>query len=302
MKKILYYLTTAITMMTIVITISCKRDNPDYEPKQMILTLKDPDVVHIEMSGSGSVTIDWGDNSAIETHQFSKGYSEFGRNYSGVSTCTITITGVSIEGLVCSKIQLTDLDVSENTCLVGLFCSHNLLNNIDVSKNTNLESLSCNHNMLTNLDVSKNAKLTTLWCHENWLESLNVDKNIALTKLHCNNNRLTIMDISKNLLLRELYCSDNYLTDLVVNNNVALRELDCSRNQLERLDMTNNKALSELRCRRNHLDADALDKLFLTLHDNIISGGKTIYIFDNPGTTGCNTGLAKAKGWEVNLR
>ena len=304
MKNVLYYLTTAIVMMTIFITSSCNRENGDdynlvNESKQMTLTLKGLYAVNIEMAGSDSVTIDWGDNSAIEKHQFAVGYSKFGHSYSDASNRTIIITGKNIEGLMCAKIQLTGLDVSENTRLTSLYCNHNLLNDIDVSKNTELESFSCNHNMLTSLDVSKNTKLTTLWCHENLLESLDVNKNIALTKLHCDNNRLTIIDMSKNLLLRELYCNVNYLTDLVVNNKAALRELDCSSNRLERLDMANNNALNVLRCSRNQMNADALDKLFLTLDNNAILGGKTIYIFGNPGTSDCNIELAEVRGWEV---
>ena len=323
MKNILYYLTAVIVMITIVITNSCKRENdnnPIGEPKQMTLTLTDPYIVAIEMSGSDTVTIDWGDNSVIEKHQFSTDYSEFEHRYYSVSSCTITITGKNIEGLVCAKIQLSDLDVSENTKLLSLYCDHNLLTEIDVSKNTKLESLSCNHNLLTSLDVSKNTKLTTLWCHENLLENLDVTKNIALTKLLCGHNRLAILDMSKNLLLRELYCNNNYLTDLNANSNIALRELncngnqltnieltgknalikmDCRNNRLEKLDMTNNNVLSELYCGFNRMDANSLDKLFITLHNNIISDGKTIYIYDNPGIYYCNTELAEQRGWQV---
>ena len=250
----LYYKIVVIVLA--VVFTSCQREKdviPDMKLKQMIMSLKASGTVEIAMAGNGSATIDWGDNSEIKTHQFSSGYSFFEHEYSDSFDCIITITGVCIEGLICNKINLNSLDVSDNIALVSLFCDHNLLADLNVSKNIALTSLSCDHNKLKTLDLSKNSKLTTLWCHENLLEVLEVVNNKALTKLNCGYNRLTKLDVSKNLLLRELYCDGNKLENLDVNNNAFIRELDCSDNLLKNLVVSNISALILLNCSWNEL-------------------------------------------------
>ena len=124
---------------------------------------------------------------------------------------TVTITGDVIYFL-CSKDQLTALDVSRNAALTWLDCGSNQLTTLDVSKNTALIILECYNNQLTALDVSKNTALTELDCHNNQLTALDASKNIALTKLDCDNNQLTALDVSKNTTaLTRIYCSGNQI-------------------------------------------------------------------------------------------
>ena len=72
------------------------------------------------------------------------------------------------------SLNLTTLDVSNNTALTSLNCWGNQLTNLDVSQNTDLTDLDCAHNYLTNLDVSQNTALTFLSCNYNQLTSLDV--------------------------------------------------------------------------------------------------------------------------------
>ena len=81
---------------------------------------------------------------------------------------TMTIYG-NLIGFDCSKngVNLTALNVSNNTQLTRLICSINQLTALDVSNNTQLTGVWCGDNNLSNLDVSHNTQLTELYCHGN---------------------------------------------------------------------------------------------------------------------------------------
>jgi Leucine-rich repeat (LRR) protein len=225
----------------------------------------------------------------------------------------------ALTDLSCSRNQLTSLDVSKNNALEGLQCNNNLLTIVDLSNNTALRSLSCDNNQLTSLDVSKNNALEGLQCNNNPLTSLDVSNNTALTFLSCDNNQLTSLDVSKNNALEMLQCNNNPLTSLDVSNNTALTFLSCFRNQLRSLDVSknnalemlqcdnnqltnlnvsNNTALRSLSCDNNQLTSAELDALFGTLNSSTI-WGKTISIYNNPGTSSCNRCIATNKGWTL---
>jgi hypothetical protein len=148
-----------------------------------------------------------------------------------------------------------------------------------------------------------------LWCFENQLTALDVSKNSALTHLYCWNNQLTALDVSKNNRLEQLWCHNNQLAKLDVSGATALATMSCTGNLLTYLNVSNNPSLAYLSCANNLLSANALDALFSTLNDNIITGsiitannrGKTIFIARNPGADSCNKYTAVDKGWNVNL-
>ena len=167
---------------------------------------------------------------------------------------TVTITG-DVTYFLCSKNQLTALDVSNDTALTWLDCSGNQLTALDVSKNTALTTLDCYHNQLTALDVSKNTALTNLDCSNNQLTALDVSKNTALTTLTCFKNQLTTLDVPQHTALEKLDCYNNQLTTLDVSQNTALTMLSCNNNQLKVLDVSQNIALTELFCSGNQLTA-----------------------------------------------
>ncbi|MBE6289300.1 MAG: hypothetical protein E7100_03580 [Bacteroidaceae bacterium] len=131
----------------------------------------------------------------------------------------------NLEYLDCSSINISSLDISNNTALTGLRCEGNLLTSLDVSNNTALKELICYENQLTSLDLSKNTELTNLRCDDNQLTSLDLTNNTALTELICVSNQLTSLDLTKNTKLIELKCTSNWLTNLDISNN---NQIDCS--------------------------------------------------------------------------
>jgi hypothetical protein len=100
-----------------------------------------------------------------------------------------------------------------------------------------------------------------------------------------------------NTLLTSLYCNNNSLTELNVSENTLLTNLQCQYNQLSALDVSDNTALTNLRVQSNQFTNTALDALFNTLRTG--GSGKTIYIWNNPGTAACNQSIATGRGWTV---
>ena len=84
-------------------------------------------------------------------------------NISGLTSLTVNnenvsdLTGIedftSLTYLQCTYLQLTSLDVSNNTALIYLHCFNNNLSSLDVSNNTDLIHLNCRNNDLTSLDI-----------------------------------------------------------------------------------------------------------------------------------------------------
>ncbi len=168
-----------------------------------------------------------------------------------------------LEYLLCSG-NLTQLDLSNNPELKDLICSNNSLSHLDVSNNTKLSELYCMKNNLTQLDLSNNPELTSLRCSDNSLSNLDVSNNTKLKYLYCNRNNLTQLNISNNPELKDLICSNNSLSHIDVSNNTKLSELDCGNNNLTQLDLSNNPELKDLKCPNNslsHLDVSNNTKL-----------------------------------------
>ena len=93
----------------------------------------------------------------------------------------------------CYSIQLTSLDVSNNTALTDLRCNSNQLASLDLSNNTALTTLWCYQNQLASLDLSNNTALTTLWCYQNQLASLDLRNG--------NNQNFLSFNVTSNLNL-----------------------------------------------------------------------------------------------------
>ena len=137
------------------------------------------DYVTISLSGTGKVTIDWGDCSKLETRMLLRRPREFSHSYPYSCKRTIKIAGRKVTKLTCLGLELTDLDVSKNTALKELDCSASIADNHYVEPR---------YNYLKNLDVSKNIALIKLDCSNNPLSSLDVSKNTALKDLNGKNN------------------------------------------------------------------------------------------------------------------
>ena len=221
--------------------------------------------------------------------------------------------------LVCSRNELTELDLSKNTAMTWLECYGNHLTRLDLSKNTELTYLDCQSNELTALNLSGCIKLTELNCSNNQLTTLNVSGcsglkmlkgsyNLltelyvsgctSLTTIWVFNNQLPVLDVSDSNLLSMLNCEDNQLTQLDVSKNTILTELRCSNNQLTSLDLSKNKMLETLRTYHNPLNGEAMNALIESLP--IVSSGGWCCILsedEEDVVTIAQVVAAKAKGW-----
>ena len=104
---------------------SCTVTVAPQPPQPITMTTSKSGLVSLGVMGSGSVTVDWGDGSAVETKTVSSSSTVFERNYSSASLRTITLSGGSITNLFCHFNDLTSLDVSSATSLIALFCYNN---------------------------------------------------------------------------------------------------------------------------------------------------------------------------------
>jgi Leucine-rich repeat (LRR) protein len=155
--------------------------------------------------------------------------------------------------LDCIDNQLTSLDISQNTLLTTLDCQINQLASLDVSNNALLTNLSCSGNNISNLDLSQNPELINLSCSDNQLTSLDLSQNSELKFLDCNINQLSSLDLSQNPLLTNINCYNNQLTNLDISQNLDLIFLYCQDNLLSSLDVSSNNVLSQLSCEDNQL-------------------------------------------------
>ena len=216
----------------------------------------------IQLAGTGTATIDWGDGSEIETRELLPCEEDWNKEtalqhrYPDWSPYNMTITGENITHLDCGRNHyVVKLDVSKNTALKVLLCGNNRIRGLDVSQNTALTRLDCSNNRLKALDVSLLTALENLNCSGNELTVLDVSLHTALEELNCGCNPLTTLDVSRNALLTKLECYFNPLKSLDVSRNAALTHLECWHCQLTTLNVSQNTALEKLKCSSNPLTA-----------------------------------------------
>lgn len=227
------------------------------EEPQIIMSSDKKGTVKIELAGSGTATIDWGDNSDVQTVTLSEKRSPITHGYIDKTIRTITIWGESITEFSCEICEIKTLDVSNNPTLTFLHCGDNpQLNKIDISKNVALKYLDCYNSGLTYLDVSNNIDLQKLYCYGNRITQLDVNNNTKLTHLICSANYIAYLDVSNNLELQSLNCRSNELTCLDVSNNVDLQHLECNNRGLTHVDVSKNIKLKSLVCSGNMKSID----------------------------------------------
>jgi Leucine-rich repeat (LRR) protein len=161
------------------------------------------------------------------------------------------LTGIEnftyLESLVCTKNNLTNLNLSANTALKHLECSVNTLTSLNLSSNTNLNFLTCTLCGLTSLDLSANTALTYLDCSSNPLGTLNLTANTALTDITCKSDGLTTLTLGSKPALINLDCSSNSLTTLDLANCSAIEKFTCSSNPLGTFTQV-NPTLKQIVC------------------------------------------------------
>jgi len=302
MKKAIITLSLLLALPVAVLRAQTENSSEVVAKPQIAMSSDKKGTVRIELAGSGTASIEWGDGSEIETVTLSKTRSPKTHNYSDNVIRDITIFGENITEFKGNLCELTSLDVSKNVKLKYLSCFGNRLTYLDVSNNVELEHLLCEANSLTHLDVSNNTKLTHLACSANDIIRLDVSKNIELQHLNCCSNALTHLDVSKNVKLKCLECCHDALTYLDVSKNPMLERLICEGTRLKRLDVSENVNLKDLICANSKLSASALNALFESLPVNDTWEERVIIMGGNPGTKKCKASIAEKKGWTVDYQ
>ena len=205
--------------------------NPPTPQGTAILTL-DPNKLTIRVMAKTEDGSDIAVEGCNETTLRSDKYTEL------QAKGTVVILKGKITELICSRNQLTALNVQGLTALQGLHCSYNQLTALDVSGCTTLKELYCQNNRLTSLNVQGLTALHALDCNNNELHELGVQGLTSLQYLGCNWNKLTALNVQDLTALRELSCESNQLSALNVQGLTALRKFYCYGNQLNAKWMT----------------------------------------------------------------
>ena len=175
--------------------------------KQMFATVQFASDVTVEFSlwGTGTMTIDWGDGTDIETHQLASyeeyaqgtGNISFKHTFYGASTCTVQLTAANIVHFGARFAHLISLDVSDNSALQDLDLYYNNITNLTLGANPSLLNISCEANPLTSLDVSKVTSLRYFSCSNNQLSELDLSKNINLEQIWCRRNQFSVEALNR---------------------------------------------------------------------------------------------------------
>jgi hypothetical protein len=230
-----------LLMLSVVVSFSCKNDQPNSLPPNTNSFFEIPDAnfekylveANIDKDGTINGKMAKADTKGVEAIDVETKNGMNIKSLVGIEYFT------DLTYLNCSNNQLTSLDISENLNLWGIYCSENQLTNLDVSKNMNLGVLLCDGNQLSNLDVSKNVKLLRLSCGNNQLAKLDIIKNTQLHSLSCDQNQLTHLDLSKNMVLNSIFCSSNQLTILNISAIENLEGLYCTNNPFTTICVAN---------------------------------------------------------------
>jgi surface protein len=172
----------------------------------------------IQGTSAFTMTITWGDGSAVQTLSGSSSYT-VNHTYLTTGTLTVWITVSNFGGIQTFNIsedygvnnRVTFLDVTALVNLKNLYCGTNQISSLNLRPFSGLQILECNNNNLTFLN----------------LEFLSIQGNVysTMTTLNCANNHLTNLDITNVQYLKTLICNGNGLSGTIVSN-LLIRLLD----------------------------------------------------------------------------
>ena len=110
---------------------------------------------------------------------------------------------------------------------------HNLnLSSLDLTNNTNLKELYLQNNKLTSLNLSKNTKLTKLNLSDNKLQSINIRNNTLLTEFICSNNSsVSTLNIDNNLYLQILEAEGLSISTIDMSQQSSLKDVKLRNNR-----------------------------------------------------------------------
>jgi hypothetical protein len=192
--------------------------------------------------------------------------------------------------------RLSALDISKMTRLINLNTSglstltaNNVFTTLSLSSINSLEVVSCSRNSIKNFILGVQPNLRELRLDNNHLSSLDLSgAGSSVTVLNCEVNNLTSVDIS-NLPL--CYSSNlNFRFNNIRGNLTGLNSLSA---------FNGNKTI---RIQSNNMTAEHLNTYYNQLPTKTaeLTGTWTIFVRNNPGTTGHTPSIATNKGWVVN--
>jgi len=136
--------------------------------------------------------------------------------------------------------------------LKDLICSKNELTSIDVSTSVDLWRFISSDNELTSIDISNNPKLEHFAINRNYeVESVTLGNISSLKSFIVGRNKITTLDVSKLSELETLWINNNELITIDVSSNPKLKSFLFSSTKIERLDLSNNPNLTTVMGRLN---------------------------------------------------
>lgn len=209
--------------------------------------------------------------------------------------------------LQCQDSGIEELKLPAN--IVNVNCQGNNLKSIDFENYKELREFNCSRNEnLTSLNLTGCEKLDIIGFSNTQIESFDFSKFPGLTMVDCSNSKMTGVDVSKCKNLGNLHCRNLSLTSLDITNNTTLSVLDCGNNDLSVLDVSKNTYFRYLYVNDNRFEKEQLEAIFNALPKfNPASGKSTppapqpseMKIFNNPGTSTCDTKIITNKGWVI---
>jgi Leucine-rich repeat (LRR) protein len=130
------------------VTLLASNCHPEQGETKNIITVITASIksVTLEMKGSGNMTVDWGDGSAIDTVTLSDTtIISRHHDYAYEKANKITITG-NVTYLNASYNNITSLDIIQTTVMTELYCGNNNISSLDASKCKALKYLDCSDN------------------------------------------------------------------------------------------------------------------------------------------------------------
>jgi len=229
--------------------------------------------VSIQATDAKEFTINWGDDTAIET-QIGLGvggpttFITLSHIYAIAGQYTVTIAASNTDcrffSFICSgnydsennqwiNNQVNTLTLSGCTALSTLWCIHNKITNLDLTNCSALYELLCQFNTLTNLDLTGCSNLMSVACTNSQLKNINLNGCSGLINLYCSENELLKLDLTGCSSLVEVSCDNNQLTSINLSSCTALQRLYCRNNKLSNLNFSDCQHLQILGCHNNQL-------------------------------------------------
>lgn len=130
---------------------------------------------------------------------------------------------IDIKNLNVERNSISSLAGIESfSSLEKLIVSYNNLSNINVANNIKLKHLDLYDNNISSIDVSKNSELEILVLNSNPLNSLSVVNNSKLKELYIFGTNVSSLNLLNNNLLTDLDVGSTQISSLNLKNNTSL--------------------------------------------------------------------------------